>query len=187
MGVPSSAGAHAAAPDGLEARLVAAGVGLLRAEGVAALSLREIARRAGVSHGAPRRYFPTHAALLSAIARTGFADLTAQVSAALAREPADPVATLARLYVRFGRRDPHMVELMFRHDLLESGGSRLREASLPLFRLLVTLQPGGSVAAAAALWANLHGIVQLWNSGSLPLATGDLDAVVTAALEAHLP
>lgn len=186
MTVPSPAAATGAPPDGLRARLVAAGAELLRSEGVAALSLREIARRAGVSHGAPRRYFPTHVALLSAIARTGFAALSAEVTAALAANPPDPVATLARLYVRFGRRDPHMFELMFRHDLLESNELGLREASLPLFRLLVSLTPGGSVAAAGALWANLHGIVQLWNWGSLPLATGDLDAVVTAALEAHL-
>src|SRR3954467_13102434 len=50
----------------LEARLVAAGVELLAEAGTDALTLREIARRAGVSHGAPRRYFPTHHALRAA-------------------------------------------------------------------------------------------------------------------------
>ena len=55
---------------GLRSRLVDVGVELVTAEGVQALSLREIARRAGVSHGAPRRYFPTHLELLSAIARS---------------------------------------------------------------------------------------------------------------------
>lgn len=53
----------------LRIRLVDVGVELLAREGVGALSLREIARRAGVSHGAPRRHFPTHLELLSAIAR----------------------------------------------------------------------------------------------------------------------
>ena len=170
--------------DGLDQRLVRAGVDLLRTDGVAALSLREIARRAGVSHGAPRRHFPTHLALLSAIARAGFADLTAELAAV----PGAGLADLARTYVRFGLRDPHMFELMFRHDLLESGELGLREASLPLFRRLTDLMPGRSAAAAGALWANLHGIVQLWNWNSLPLATGaaDVDDLVGAALDAHL-
>ncbi len=56
---------------GLRARLVDVGARLLATEGPQALTLREIARRAGVSYGAPRRYFPTHRDLLSAIARRG--------------------------------------------------------------------------------------------------------------------
>ena len=59
-------------PDDLRDRLVATGVELLTAEGTEALTLREIARRAGVSHGAPRRYFPTHRELLAAVARVGY-------------------------------------------------------------------------------------------------------------------
>lgn len=65
---------------GLRSRLVDVGVELVTAEGVQALSLREIARRAGVSHGAPRRYFPTHLELLSAIARRGFEELAGRGS-----------------------------------------------------------------------------------------------------------
>lgn len=75
-------------PDpGLRTRLVDVGVDLLSREGVGALTLREIARRAGVSHGAPRRYFPTHLELLSAIAHRGFADLGALVTATPATAP----------------------------------------------------------------------------------------------------
>jgi AcrR family transcriptional regulator len=69
---------------GLRERLVDVGVELVTSEGASAVSLREIARRAGVSHGAPRRYFPTHLDLLSAIARRGFADLDAIVDEAIA-------------------------------------------------------------------------------------------------------
>src|SRR5437868_797839 len=96
---------------GLRSRLVDVGVELVTREGVQALSLREIARRAGVSHGAPRRYFPTHLELLSAIARRGFADLAARTAEALGddggREAADRAAaraqvrTLARVYLDF--------------------------------------------------------------------------------------
>ena len=59
----------------LRDRLVQAGVDLLEEEGLGNLTLRAITRRTGVSHGAPRRYFPTHNALLAAIAATGLADL----------------------------------------------------------------------------------------------------------------
>ncbi|MEU5212766.1 TetR/AcrR family transcriptional regulator [Streptomyces sp. NPDC020742] len=183
---------------GLRARLIEAGADLLAHEGVQALSLREIARRAGVSHGAPRRYFPTHLALLSAIARQGFADLAAEATGALDGAGADPRArllALGRCYLGFARARRGMFELMFRHDLLESNELGLRETSLPLFGVLVDLvaqvdRPGDAPPrlVAGALWANLHGIAQLWGWGSLPLATGadDVEPLLRAALDAHL-
>ncbi|MEU8019308.1 TetR/AcrR family transcriptional regulator [Micromonospora parva] len=183
---------------GLRARLVAAGVDLVLSEGQSAVSLREIARRAGVSHGAPRRYFPTHVDLLSAIAREGFADLTARVEQTMRDVGPDPrtrLTALARTYLDFAAAHRGMFELMFRHDLLDSGRLRLRETSLPLFAVLADLvaqvrRPTDAPAAvlAGALWANLHGIAQLWAWGSLPLATGaiDDDALLRAALDAHL-
>ena len=72
----------------LEQRLVEVGVTLLEAGGPEHLGLREIARQAGVSHGAPRRYFPTHRQLLVAIVRAGLIDLVADLSRAL--PPAGP-------------------------------------------------------------------------------------------------
>ncbi|MEU4233582.1 TetR/AcrR family transcriptional regulator [Nonomuraea sp. NPDC026600] len=213
----------------LRDRLIDAGVDLVMTDGAASLGLREIARRAGVSHGAPRRYFPTHHALLSAIARRGFADLTARFVAAAdgAAAPRDQLRALARVYVGYALECRGMFELMFRHDLLDSeqhsaDPPRLRESTLPLFEQVVALvtrhqserdaihRPGphGEVGprgeagplpevTAAALWANLHGLAQLWAWGSLPLALGApppgdapggdrLDELVAAALDAHL-
>lgn len=242
---------------GLRARLVAVGVALVAEEGVQALTLREIARRAGVSHGAPRRYFPTHRELLSAIAREGFARVAAEAATAAAddgRGARERIAAVCGSYIRFAREHRGMYELMLRHDLLESGYLGLRSVSLPLFDLLTTLLiearteteaetgsrpatatgarsgagsdggPGAGSGAgsddgprtgsddrpeagfddgpesaprpgaapprvtAGALWANLHGIVQLWEWGALKLATGedDIDALLRAALDAHL-
>ncbi|MFF3706216.1 TetR/AcrR family transcriptional regulator [Streptomyces phaeochromogenes] len=193
---------------GLRARLVSVGVDLVTQEGAQALSLREIARRAGVSHGAPRRYFPTHLELLSAIAREGFAELGAEVAEELrgGKEPtageeaggvgASPraqLAALARIYVDFALSHRGMYELMFRHDLLESNSLGLRDTSLPLFNSLVELvsRVRPDVRApdvAGAFWANLHGIAQLWGWGSLQLATGadGVEPLVRAALDAHL-
>ncbi|MFF5922238.1 TetR/AcrR family transcriptional regulator [Streptomyces flavochromogenes] len=181
---------------GLRERLVRVGVELVNAEGAQALSLREIARRAGVSHGAPRRYFPTHLELLSAIARQGFTELAARVDAE-DRETAAPrerIAALAHVYLDYAGTRRGMYELMFRHDLLESGRLGLRETSLPLFArltgLVARVRPGAADPAvlAGALWANLHGIAQLWHWGSLRLATGGDDPapLLAAVLDAHL-
>ncbi|MET9061667.1 TetR/AcrR family transcriptional regulator [Streptomyces antibioticus] len=186
-------------PD-LRTRLVDVGVDLVALEGAGALTLREIARRAGVSHGAPRRYFPTHLELLSAIARRGFTELAVRVTTALGDGTAAPRAQLSELgrtYLDFALDNPGMYELMFRHDLLESGHLRLRDTSLPLFGVLVDLvgrvrrpesSPSEARAVAAALWANLHGIAQLWGWGSLQLATGadDFTPLLRTALTAHL-
>ena len=183
---------------GLRDRLVAAGAELVASEGGAAVSLREIARRAGVSHGAPRRYFPTHLELLSAIARRGFADLDARLREAAAASAEDPRArleALSRAYLEFAASNRGMYELMFRHDLLRSGRLGLREVSLPLFRMVAGLvgaaragEPAAPEVTAAALWASLHGIAQLWQWGSLQLATGlgDPEPLLRAALDAHL-
>ncbi|MFG2795133.1 TetR/AcrR family transcriptional regulator [Streptomyces pseudovenezuelae] len=194
--------------ESLRERLVDAGVELVLTEGTASVGLREIARRAGVSHGAPRRYFPTHRALLSAIAHRGFEELGARFAAATAGSAAPHVelAVLARVYVTYALERRGMFELMFRHDLLDSGeqrgtpdGPRLREATLPMFQRFTelvarcraqALEPAGAVTAAA-LWANLHGIAQLRSWGSLQLALGDdgfnsHDRLIEAALDAHL-
>ncbi|MEU9733354.1 TetR/AcrR family transcriptional regulator [Streptomyces sp. NPDC048002] len=180
---------------GLRERLVDVGAELLAAEGVEALTLREIARRAGVSHGAPRRHFPTHLELLSAIARRGFVELADRATRAVdgVEGPRSQLAALAREYLRFAVDRRGMYELMFRHDLLKSGHLGLRDTSLPLFGRLVELvgrvRPDlDARLAGGALWANLHGVGQLWGWGSLQLAvgTGDFDRMVEAVLAVHL-
>lgn len=192
-------------PDsGLRDRLIEVGVDLLAREGTGALSLREIARRAGVSHGAPRRYFPTHRALLAAIARRGYQDLGRRLSEPGEANPRARLVELGRRYLDFATTNRGMFELMFRHDLLHGGRAGLRELSLPLFSTVVDLVRRSQVsragpspdptATAGALWANLHGIAQLWQWGSLQLAMGSDDAndqhgaepLLRAALDAHL-
>ncbi|WP_225842657.1 TetR/AcrR family transcriptional regulator [Streptomyces albus] len=197
----------------LRERLIDVGVELVLAEGTGSVGLREIARRAGVSHGAPRRYFPTHRELLSAIARRGFEELGARSAEATAgiAAPREQLAALARVYVTYALERRGMFELMFRHDLLDSeqqgatpGGARLREATLPMFERVVELVARCGETAevpaavtAAALWANLHGVAQLWSWGSLQLALGDgedgtpvrpggPDRLIAAVLDAHL-
>lgn len=181
---------------GLRARLISTGIDLVTERGAAAVSLREIARAAGVSHGAPRRYFPSHFDLLAAVAAEGFSRLETAVTAAsgAAAAPAEQIAALARAYVDFAAASRGLFELMFRHEVLAGNGIGLREHSLGLFRTLVDLiarsgcTAGDPQVVAGAFWANLHGIAQLRAWGSLQVATGDdVEPLLRAVLAAYLP
>ncbi|MCA1006883.1 TetR/AcrR family transcriptional regulator [Rhodococcus hoagii] len=165
--------------DGTREALVRAGVELLEETGDADVGLRAIARRAGVSHGAPRRWFPTRRSLLAAIAEVGLADLAAALASAAERSGGDLVR-VAEAYVEFAVSRPAMFTLVFRHDLLEGSGAELRTVSQPLFGWLVDMVEhaaggGESEARAAALWVGVHGIAVLAATGSLELATGGVD------------
>ncbi|MBM4569155.1 TetR family transcriptional regulator [Rhodococcus hoagii] len=161
------------------AALVRAGVELLEETGSADVGLRAIARRAGVSHGAPRRWFPTHRSLLAAIAEVGLRDLAAAL-ARTAQQSGNGLAEIAAAYVDFARRRPAMFTLVFRHDLLEGAGAQLRNTSQPLFNWLVAMiKESADVRdpqqSAAALWVGIHGIAVLSSTGSLGVAAGGVD------------
>lgn len=172
--------------------LVRAGIELLEETGSADVGLRAIARRAGVSHGAPRRWFPTHRSLLAAIAEVGLRDLSAALADAAERSGTGLVEVAAS-YVDFARLRPAMFTLIFRHDLLEGSGAELRNVSRPLFAWLVALiEQSADVRdpdeSAAALWVGIHGIAVLSSTGSLGIAAkevneaGLIDRVVRSSL-----
>ncbi|MEU1428200.1 TetR/AcrR family transcriptional regulator [Nocardia sp. NPDC005746] len=181
----------------LRERLVTAGVAMLEEVGAAELGLRAIAREAGVSHGAPRRHFPTHNALLAAVAARGYADLRAEIDAVGGDTPEERVRRSCLAYIRFATARPEMFTLMFRHDLLEGAGGNLRVTwSLPLFarwRQLVAdcADPGADERAgeqALGLWTQLHGIaVVVANRSIEAIAPGiDIEALVGRAVARHL-
>lgn len=89
---------------------------MVRETGVEGLSLRELARQAGVSHGAPRSHFIDKQALLDALAERGFGRMADEVGAAIAGEPDDfdaRMRAVARAYVRFAVTDAALMDLMF--------------------------------------------------------------------------
>jgi len=180
----------------LRDRLVAAGVEILEQQGLAELSLRAITRRTGVSHGAPRRYFPTHRGLLAAIARTGLEDLNARLGPVLAEVDVPARQRLVRLaeaYLRFAEDRLAMFELMFRHDLLAGAGGDLRATSLPLFESLVALVSEATAhpdsrQRALGIWAQLHGLAVLSAGQSLDLVADPADRprLIARAVEVNL-
>lgn len=163
--------------------LVRAGVELLEETGSADVGLRAIARRAGVSHGAPRRWFPTHRSLLAGIAEVGLHDLAEALKTEDLASDHDLVE-IGIAYVDFARRRPAMFTLIFRHDLLEGSGAELRDASRPLYEWLVSViektdRTTDPESTAASLWVALHGIAVLSSTGALELTIPGIDVVDT--------
>src|ERR1700676_5470597 len=100
----------------LRTALLAAAERTVRERGVPELSLRELAREVGVSHGAPRRHFPDRQALLDALAEAGFCRLGAELRTAVegAGEGFETrLRATAAAYVRFAPLDAALLELMF--------------------------------------------------------------------------
>lgn len=168
--------------------LVATARQLLDAEGLEPLTLREIARRGGLSHGAPRRHFPSLAALMAAVAAAGFRDLIMSVDAAVAEAGPDAtaldrLAAASRGYVRFATGSPGVFALMFHPDRVARDDSDYREAGAASFGQLVGLveaaQRDGfrpdvpSTRLASAVWAAVHGLSQLELQGALGGAGGE--------------
>ncbi len=176
----------------LRDRLVQAGVELLEEDGLGNLTLRAITRRTGVSHGAPRRYFPTHNSLLAAIASTGLEDLSTRLGPGRG-EPEQQLIQASLQYLEFAAEHPGMFELLFRHDLLEGAGGNLRSRSLPLFQhfadLVQQARPNTPDARprAIALWTNIHGLATLRTTRALDLLdTNDLTPLINQIVRAHL-
>ena len=159
--------------DSLRDRLVTAGTDLLEQTGAAHLTLRAIARHTGVSHGAPRRHFPTHASLLAAVAARGFADLRTGFDACAGPTSRLRIERMALEYVRFAAQRPEMFTLMFRHDLLEGSGENLRRRTAPTYRewsdLVAECIPNDGPHRALRLWSSVHGIAILTANRSLEL------------------
>lgn len=179
-------------------RLLRAAREVVATDGLEGLTLRAIARQAGVSHGAPLRHFPSLAALLAAVAAEGFARLVATVddhiAAADAAAAADGtslgarerLAVAGRAYVAFALRDPGVFSVTFRPervDVTDPGYQRQGAAS---FRQLVGLVEAAQAEGwqpdhradelAAVLWSHVHGLAELALHGALSAVAGP-DAV----------
>lgn len=155
-------------------RLLDAAIALLDAEGVDAVTIRAVARRAGVSHGAPRRYFPTRAQLLATLAQVGFTDLVWRLDALDSDgEPGGRLLEAASAYVEFARERPSLFELMARHDLLQASGIGLSQTSLAALArwhdLVRAARPDATRHDTLAVFAAVHGVAALHSRQALEL------------------
>jgi AcrR family transcriptional regulator len=182
-------------------RLLDAARVVVARDGLEGLSLRAIAREAGVSHGAPLRHFPTLASLLAAMSAEGFEQLIASVSAEIAgvEEPVERITRAGVGYLRFAVAEPGVFSVMFRRELSDTNDEAYRAAGQASFDQLLALVRAAQEAGwrsevatdrlAALLWADTHGLAELWLHGSLPtvLGVGDgADDLVALFLERRL-
>lgn len=190
MNRPSKPYHHGALP----AALVDAAVRLTSSAGADGVSLREVARRAGVSQAAPYHYFADKQALLAAVAAEGFRLLDQTQVEALAGAGDDPAARLAALaidHLGFALDHPHLFRLMHRRpsrarpeppaaaQILERQIDAVRAA-----RLAAGHDDLDPAAVAAMIWSVPHGLALQYLDGPLGAATAPraLEDLVRAAV-----
>jgi AcrR family transcriptional regulator len=151
----------------------------LVAEGsVAELSLREVARRAGVTYAAPYHHFPDKSALLAAVACQGFVGLIAHLNRAAARRTtlATELLAMAEAYVAFAIENPAHYRVMFIPELKDSpDATELHATGDRAFGILLErvarARPGATererLVVATTVWAALHGLSLLSIDGVL--------------------
>ena len=166
----------------LQAALEDAALDLLETTSAAKISLREVARRAGVSHNAPYHHFGDRAALLRALGVRGMAALLAAQEEAVAATEGTvaKVRALGLAYVAYAAAHPQAFALVFDPDYCAADDPGSDMAALigrneELLGGLVTRlvqEPGWQdrdpVALSAALWSTVHGMAQLIMLGHLP-------------------
>jgi AcrR family transcriptional regulator len=142
--------------------LLEAARNILEEEDLSQLTLRAVARKAGVSHAAPYRHFPNHEALLVELSLEGFRELREMVAEA-ARIPgpeSDRTAHIGAAYMRFVARRPAVARLMFGGQL----PNREKFPALGEAADAVGAEIGNALPDAAlgmAVWSAMHGLAML--------------------------
>jgi AcrR family transcriptional regulator len=176
--------------------LLAAARAELAEHGRAAISLRAVARRAGLSHASPKYHFGDRSGLLTAIATEGFDALAHRLSEVHESDARHQLAVLGRAYIDFGLSHPALFELMFAPSELHADDPDLTAAQQKAIGALTTavsqlagIDPttsGDPPKLALISWALVHGLVVLTRDGALqsaaaPPVTGPAELAHTLA------
>ena len=189
--------------------LLAAAERVLERDGLSGLTLRAVAREAGVSHAAPTHHFGDLTGLLSELAAIGFRRFNAAMIAARNSETHPLMKGLAnaKAYVAYGQARPGMFSLMFRTERLDMSRPSLHEAATASFEGLASAVGAGrnekltgernlsldQAAAIARAWSLVHGFTTLLLDGRLqdilhrlPAGT-EVDQLLDAMLRSTVP
>jgi AcrR family transcriptional regulator len=171
----------------LRAALLEAALAVISEIGPQGLSIREVARRAGVSHAAPYRHFADRDELILAVVEQGFELMQQTMLAEKAAAPDDPLNQFAAsglAYVNFALAHPAYYRVMFSGDLLSSTGHlSLRHTSREALQEMVAniaecqrlgvVRSGDPVVQALAILSTIHGFVSLVNDNRIGHLLGD--------------
>lgn len=143
-------------------------------------TLREVARRTGVSHAAPYKHFRDREELLRELARIGFVRLGETMTEAMSLELPSTRAQFtvtAQACIEFACQNPGLYRLMFSSDADKTIDPQLHDAAMDTFRILLevlkkgkedgSFRPVAIQALAAASWAQVHGLAMLAISNQL--------------------
>jgi AcrR family transcriptional regulator len=174
---PATNGPAASTSDGyhhgdLPNALRRAAVQVIEERGAGGFSLREVARRAGVSHTAPAHHFGDMKGLLTSVAEEGFAALHAACTVAMdgVDDPVEQLTALGRAYVSLARTNRGHCEVMFRTDIIDTDDPELLTCGLEAYglleasvRRLIELEDlhVGVDEATWLCWSAMQGLVQL--------------------------
>jgi AcrR family transcriptional regulator len=177
----------------LPAKLLAVTEEILREQGLHKFTLREAARRAGVSHGAPAFHFKDASGLLTAFATEGFRALRELMLKYRAEAPKDAVAQLVAVgcaYIDYATSHRPQFQLMFRSDTIRLDDEPFKEASKGAFQqlqetLALLVGPGESdpsrMAKLMLAWSAVHGFATLYlEKGFRPFYANNPRPPVTA-------
>ena len=176
----------------LRAALVRAAIELLEESGETELSLRAVARRAGVSPAAPYRHYADREALISAVAAVGYRELAERLAAAHP-SPSTPeqLASVAIAYVQFALERPALFRIMFGEPCDRDNDERVAAtAAVSHTCAQSSSEPSRDAdaeALATAIWALVHGLAFLHLDGKLDASTPSVVAErIAAAIDALL-
>ena len=156
----------------VRAEVLAAALDAIAENGAASVSLRDLARRVGITHGAASHHFGDKAGVLRAVAAEGYGLLADDLERAAA---AGDFGDVGVAYVRFAVHHPAHFEVMFRPELYRPDDEQVMEAktrsAAALYesaRQVADAAGGDHHRAGVAGWALVHGIATLWREGNLP-------------------